>query len=241
MASIQPRKRTEWRVVCTSQPTHNRVFKSEPAARRHAAALAAQGVNPLRVSQLVVTAWLARIRCVGAPDFAKTFDTRAEAEEWARVKEGDIARRQFTDHRMADQTTLAALLQRYDESVLGEHHRNHPDRARIRQIKALPFAQVRMSGLTSGQIASHRDARLLEVKGTTVKKELELISRVIALAMREWDLHLPKNPASGQFVLRPKAQPGDERHRRMAMVHSATPQTLEPTQVRERPSTDGDG
>jgi integrase len=53
------------------------------------------------------------------------------------------------------------------------------------------------------------------VKGTTVKKELALVCRVIGMAMREWNIHLAFNPASAARVARPPPEPGDERDRRL--------------------------
>jgi len=48
-----------------------------------------------------------------------------------------------------------------------------------------------------------------------VNKELELMSRVIALARREWKLHLAANVASGKLESRVPAEDGDERDRRL--------------------------
>ena len=44
---------------------------------------------------------------------------------------------------------------------------------------------------------------------------MELLSRIISIAMREWNIHLPFNPASGKHCTRPEAQDGDERNRRL--------------------------
>lgn len=94
------------------------------------------------------------------------------------------------------------------------------------------MALLPLSSLTRADIANYRDARLRQVKGTTVRKEIELISRVVQLARREWGIHLAENPASDQLVTRPKPQPGDERDRRLLERHAATPQALEPSHRR---------
>lgn len=232
MASFFPRKRTEWRVISASQSTQNRIFKSEPAARKYADELRAGGLAAVRVNAQETTAWLVRVRCKGAPNFSKTFDRRADAEAWAREKEGEIATRQFVDHRSADRTTLGALLLRYERDCLSHLDEHHPDRSRARKLARHAMALLPLSSLARSDIASYRDARLKQVKGTTVLKEIELISRVIHLAKREWGVHLPENPASGQLVTRPKPQPGDERDRRLHDRHSATPKPLEPSHLR---------
>ena len=107
MASFHPRKRTEWRVISASQLTQNRIFKSESTTRNYVDGPRAGGLATVRVNAHETTAWLVRVRCKGAPSFSKTFDRRADAEAWAREKEGEIAQRQFVDHRSANRTTLA--------------------------------------------------------------------------------------------------------------------------------------
>jgi hypothetical protein len=134
LASFHPRKRTEWRVISASQSTQNRIFKSEPAARKYADELRAGGLAAVRVNAQETTAWLVRVRCKGARNFAKTFDRRADAEAWAREKEGEIATRRFVDHRSADRTTLGALLLRYERDCLSHLDEHHPDRSRARKL-----------------------------------------------------------------------------------------------------------
>lgn len=237
MATFKPRTKTEWHVVCAQHHASNRSFKLEPAARKYAAALEAEGRAGVRVVEKTTTVWLARIRCVGAPDFSKTFDRKSDAEQWAREKEGEIAKRQFVDHRVADGVSLSQLLLRYEAETLKAKGKNDPERCRLRALARQAWTLVRMSGLTASHIAAHRELRLTQVKGTTVKKELELISRVIGLARREWDVHLAVNVASGQLVKRPAPQPEDERDRRLGDHHRSTPQTLTPTHRRSKPKS----
>ena len=57
--------------------------------------------------------WEARIRRKGYPNCAKTFDTKAEAEAWAREIESEMFRGVFVPRKDAERTTLNELLQRY--------------------------------------------------------------------------------------------------------------------------------
>jgi hypothetical protein len=238
LATFKPRTKTEWHVVCAQHHASNRSFKLEPAAHKYAAALEAEGRAGVRVVEKTTTVWLARIRCVGAPDFSKTFDRKSDAEQWAREKEGEIAKRQFVDHLVADGMSLSQLLLRYEAETLKAKDTNDPERCRLRALARQSWTLVRMSGLSASHIAAHRELRLTQVKGTTVKKELELISRVIGLARREWDVHLAANVASGLLVKRPVPQPGDERSRRLADHHCSTPQPLTATtQRRSKPKS----
>lgn len=136
MASFYPRKRIEWCVSSAAQPARNRVFKSEPAARKYAVELQGASLAGVRGKARVTTAWLVRVRYKGAPDFSKTFDRKSDAEAWTRDKEREIVRRQFMDFHVADRTTLGELLVRYEKN-----HLSHPATATIR-IVAGPAAGI---------------------------------------------------------------------------------------------------
>lgn len=243
MASIVPRSCKEWRVVYAAQPARNRVFKIGKAAKAYADQIRVEAgliSSEVRVSEHRRQVWLVRIRCKGVPPLSKTFDRQADAKDWAKKKEGEIASRQFVDHRLADKTTLADVLGRYDRDHLSHRPAGYPDRTRLRMLCRQPIAQIALSVLQPSDFAAYRQDRLKTVKGSTVRKDLELFTRVIGLARKEWSIHLPQNPASGQLVARPEPQPGDERDRRLAEVHTATPAPLEPgVRTKSRGSASG--
>ena len=92
---------------------------------------------------------------------------------------------------------------------------------RTAKLRDHAIGRIRMSVLQSSDIVTYRDERVKVVKGATVKKELELLSRVIAIARAEWGIQMAANPASGRLVKRPAPQDGDVRDRRLAEVHVA--------------------
>lgn len=57
------------------------------------------------------------------------------------------------------------------------------------------------------------------MKPASVVKNLELMSRVLNVAHREWGVRLPINPASARKVKRPKLGEGAERSRTLALVY----------------------
>ena len=212
MASI--RKRTQWRLVLE----HSCRYKTYPTHKQAQAdleAYEAQGLMGLRIERAPGGSWEVRIRSKLAPDLVKSFERRAQADAWAKEREGEIAKRQFVDYREADRNTLGDLLERYDRERLKGRPKDDPDKVRVRKLREDPLAGVRMSVLQSSDIVKYRDARTQLVKGSTVRKELELVCRVIAIARAEWGVHLALNPASGRLVRRPEKQPGDERNRRL--------------------------
>ena len=222
MASI--RRRSPWRVVVGKDSAGAAMYPTKKQAEAAAELLAAAGGQGIKVERASGGSWEARIRCKLAPDLVKTFKLKTEAEQWVREREGEIVKRQFVDYREADRKTLGDLLKRFNEDRLAAKPKSDPDRVRIRQLCRHPIALIRMSALQPADIAEYRDGRLKgesPVKGTTVKKELEMMSRVINVARQEWRRHLAQNPASGTLVPRPEKQDGGERDRRLADLHVA--------------------
>jgi hypothetical protein len=116
------------------------------------------------------------------PDLTKTFPRRDLAEQWSAEKEGEIVKRQFVDYREAERNDL---LLKYDKVRLTGKPKHDPDRARLIKLSETPIARINVSMLRPSDFAAYRDARCQQVKGATVKKELELFCRVIGLARRE--------------------------------------------------------
>jgi len=90
--------------------------------------------------------------------------------------------------------TLAELLHRYAVEVTPKKRSVGPEKSRINKLCQYEIGNIRLSNLTSNDIAKFRDERLITVSGTTVVKDLLLISHAIKTAQREWDFKLPSNP-----------------------------------------------
>ena len=240
MASI--RKRSQWRVVTENDTANAAVFDTYKQAAASARALVAQGVvlgyvkEPKKgqavgpqtalVERVPGGSWSVRIRSKSAPELNKSFDRKSDAEEWTAQREGEIAKREFVDYREADRNTLGNLLARFARDRLEGRPKADPDVVRTAKLRGHAIARIRMSILQASDIVTYRDERVKIVKGATVKKELELMARVIAIAKREWGIHMATNPASGRLVTRPAPQDGDVRDRRLAEVHVAVKANL---------------
>ena len=79
--------------------------------------------------------WKARIRRRGYPDTSKTFETKADAEAWARQMESEMDRGIFISRAEAEQYTLSECLDRYIEEYTPrlKHGKREADRARALQ------------------------------------------------------------------------------------------------------------
>ncbi|MDO8249709.1 MAG: site-specific integrase [Rhodoferax sp.] len=233
MASFSKRIFKSWRVSVALQGDLNKAFDALEQAQAYAQQLNAASQPNAQVRPYQSTGWQARIRSKLAPQLTRTFPTKALAEEWAKAREGEIVKRQFIDYREADRFTFGDLLRRYEAEHLSHLGMHDPDRARIAKMCRHPITLIRMSALQASDFARYRDQRLkggftepnegsnaprvwAPVKGTSVKRELAIMSNVISIARKEWNVHMAINPASGVHTARPAAEPGDERDRRLA-------------------------
>lgn len=221
MASFSKRPYSSWRLVCSAEPSLNATFESEDSAHARLSELSEIGHSSLKVKKFSSLGWQARVRRKGM-DLTKTFPRRDQAEQWAIEKEGEIVKQQFVDYREAERNSLGDLLLRYIEVRLKGKPKHDPDRVRLAKLSETPIARIKMSMLRSSHFAAYRDARSEQVKSVTVKKELELFCRVIGLARREWEIHLPFNPVAAALVTRPPAQAEDERDRRLNEQHAVS-------------------
>jgi integrase len=154
--------------------------------------------------------WRVKVRRVGLPAQTKTFDNRTHAQQWARSVESDLDKGIVVDRRTAQRLSLAEVLERYRREVTPTKRGSADENLRLKAMAQRPFARIRMSALTSSQLAAYRDERLKVVSGATVNREFSVLSHAIDTARREWDVYLPTNPCT--LVRRPpQGRPRDRR------------------------------
>lgn len=154
--------------------------------------------------------WQAAVRRKGIAPRAKSFDTKADAERWARSLEAELDRcGALPDTRPAEKTTLAQVLERYRDTVSPTKRSSVTEIARINAILRRPICHRTMTLLSSADLATYRDERLKTVAPATVIRELNTISHAIDTARREWDIHLAQNPC--KLVRRPSPPKGRTR------------------------------
>ena len=146
--------------------------------------------------------WQGRIRRRGYPDITKTFETKADAEKWARALESEIDKGQFSSVSEAQRNTLGDLIARYLAEVTPTMKGAAEDTIRLKAIMRKPIARWSMANLSAARIAAYRDERLKEVSSGTVIRELAYLSAIINHARREWGINVP-NPV--QMVRKPQS------------------------------------
>ncbi|WP_066095045.1 site-specific integrase [Xanthomonas massiliensis] len=145
--------------------------------------------------------WQAQIRHRGRPPISRTFKTKADAQAWANQIESEIARGVYRDRSQAERFTLGEILIRYGKEVSPLKKSADAEASRIAFLLRYPIAQIRLSDLRPTDIADFRDCRLQEVTGSTVIRDLTLISHAINIARKEWGIVM-ENPCT--LIRRPK-------------------------------------
>lgn len=153
--------------------------------------------------------WQARIQRKGQPDLAKSFLSKRDAEAWARQTEAEMDRGAYLDRTEADKTTLGELFQRYLLEVTPHKKSCVSEQNRIKSFcRDDKLCQYKATALSGKLFAEWRDKRLQEVAGSTVNRDLNLLSHVINTARKEWGIHI-NNPV--ELIRRPKHNKGRER------------------------------
>lgn len=147
----------------------------------------------------------AKVRRKGFPQVSKTFETRREAEAWARQVESEMDRGIFADRSEAERTTLADAIDRYEREVTPTKRGAAVEAYRLNTWRTSDLGQRSLAALRSSDFAKWRDERMSKkgggVSAATVVRELNLISHVFTIARKEWGLEVLRNPV--ETVRRP--------------------------------------
>ena len=141
-----------------------------------------------------------QIRKEGYPSVTKTFTGISIARKWANSIEADMERRLHVV--IPDHTTVGNLLERYIRAILPTHKGQQAERYRLGNLKR-HFGDIRLTDLTSKEVAKCRDRSLKKVSPASLKRELVILRRVLTLASKDWGVALPQNPVG--MISLPKA------------------------------------
>ena len=129
--------------------------------------------------------WQCQIRRSFHKPLIRTFVSKLDAQRWARETERLIEVGQFVDTSEANKTTLKQLIERYEREVSSKK-RTSSDKYLIKNIMRHDFVNKVLSHISSSDIAEFRDKRLETISGSSVNRELSIISDCINKAITEW-------------------------------------------------------
>ena len=143
----------------------------------------------------VKTGWRAQVAVLGVRE-SKTYSTKAEAIAWATARETEIRAGKATGIQAGK--TVGDAFDRYEKEVSAKKRGHRFEALRLAAIgewkpKDPPFRDmrlrdIRLTDATSEVLGKWRDYRLNtdNVSGSTVNRELNLLSNVFTVAAKEW-------------------------------------------------------
>ncbi|MBB1630252.1 integrase [Cupriavidus sp. UME77] len=156
------------------------------------------------------TGWRAQVKVKGVRD-SRMFDTKAEAQAWAAKRETEM---RSIDAGMGSKThTVGDVLDKYQKDVSPKKRGSRWELLRLeligrKEVEGKPFRDIRLMDLKPHHITAWRDAREREVAGSSVSREMSLLSHALKVARDEWGLLLT-DPM--KTVSRPPDSPPRER------------------------------
>jgi integrase len=152
--------------------------------------------------------WQARVQRKGQQPISKSFQSKEDAQRWARQIEVEIDKGSFTSGVLAERTLFKDVVERYVQEVTLKTRSMKEDAYRLRALSRHPIAKLRMTALTPIKIAEYRDERLQIVSNGAVIRELSYFSSIINHARWEWGINI-SNPIP--FVKKPPSPQGRNR------------------------------
>lgn len=160
--------------------------------------------------------WRVQIRRRGMPPMYKTFNYKDDAEKWARQMEAELDRGLYLPRRDAERTTFAELAERFEKEYAPHHYRANGWKHKLKHLKD-GLGEYALIAITAKVVGKYRDDRLSQpdpryrknpvgaprVSPATVKTELDLLSKVLDVATKEFGIALPNgNPVAS--IRKPK-------------------------------------
>lgn len=132
--------------------------------------------------------WRAQVAVKGQRD-SRVFDTKATAQEWAAKRETEL--RAIAGGLGSKTHTVGDVLDDYQRKISPTKRGARWEKLRLdligqKQINGKPFRDIRLAELQPTHIAAWRDVRAREVSGSSVSREMSLLSHALEVARKEW-------------------------------------------------------
>lgn len=150
-----------------------------------------------------------KVRRKGWPDQSASFETKTEAQAWARQIEAGLDRGVLLRTSAAEKLLFESLAVRFRKEFAPHHYRAAGWGHKLDHLVRL-LGKYSLAALSPEVVAGYRDARLQEadaryknkkvaprVSSATVKSELDVLSKVLDVGHKEFGVPLPAgNPVS---------------------------------------------
>jgi len=164
--------------------------------------------------------WHVQIRRKGFPVATKTLETEDAAIKWARDIESKMDKGIYFDRSEAEQTTLGDLIDKFLKEHAPHEYKKREDGKEAYKFQCAHLkkrlGKYCLAAIDQRVVAQYRDDRLADkwrgktITGSTVKKELNMLSKLMGFAEIEEGIDLPRgNPV--RKVRMPKDGAGRDR------------------------------
>lgn len=156
------------------------------------------------------TVWQAQIIRKGQSPRYRTFDTKSEAQAWAREIERAMTRGHMLPSREEERITFADALERYIREVTPHKRGALQESQRARRLIGSPLGRIYLSNIGGKDLSAYRDQLTAEDKAAnTIRLDLALISHLYTVAKTEWGMASLVNPV--ELIKKPKPAAGRDR------------------------------
>lgn len=154
--------------------------------------------------------WRALIRRKGYPVQSKTFETKADAQKWARQIESEMDRGIFVPRGEAESTSLHEALERFKLEYIPRLSHQRREINRVKFLQKRSISNKFLASIRPKDIADFIREREQEgVNANTIRLYLSLLSRVFEVASIDWGMESLQNPT--KKVHKPKLPQGRTR------------------------------
>lgn len=142
--------------------------------------------------------WQVQVRRKGSVPQSRSFESRKDAQAWARQMEAKIDRGvAIPDLRVLDRMTLGDLVARYLKEVSPSKRCYEVEATILRAFLKHPICLRKLAQISRSDFASYRDERLTRIKPVSLKRELSPIQNMFEIAASDWELPIALNPLIG--------------------------------------------
>lgn len=139
--------------------------------------------------------WRAEIRRRGYKPVYRTFDTKQQAQQWARRIEGEMDSGLYYDRSEAERTTLREAFERYRRDIVPEKRHPYQENRRIDRWMRHDLSFRTLASLRGVDFAKYRDERRSSGRAeNTIRLELQIVSHLFEIARKEWGMEGLLNP-----------------------------------------------
>lgn len=137
--------------------------------------------------------WRGQVRVVGYPHEFRSFPKKAQAVLWEETRKLELRAGKRGEY---PKKTVLEALQRFRDEEAPLHKGARWEAVRTRAFERYPLARKLLRDVSDDDIALWREARLKQVSGATVRREMGVWYQVFEAAREKWRW-MAGNPAKG--------------------------------------------